>query len=261
MEQKDFIKFLGTAGARFVMALQLRSSAGIYGVLNGKRFILDPGPGTLVRCAKARPRIDLLKLDYIFLTHVHIDHSNDINVIIDAMTEGGLTPKGTLFAPAEAVEGENKVIFNYVKNFLNKIEILKPFGEYSLDNNIKLISYPHRHTAETYGLKFITEKKVVSFIVDTEFFPELIDYYQGSNIIIINTVMIKFPEKHRVPVIKHLSVGDTKKIITAIKPEKVVLTHFGMQMVKAKPWEVAEKLAKETGLNVIAANDGSTIEL
>ena len=101
MNDKDFVKFLGTAGARFVMARQVRYSAGTLIRLKGKSLMLDPGPGTLVRCALARPKIDAARLDAILLTHAHIDHSGDVNVLIDAMTAGGLERRGALFAPAE----------------------------------------------------------------------------------------------------------------------------------------------------------------
>ncbi len=73
----DSIKFLGTAGARFVMLKQLRASGGIWLELAGARLLIDPGPGTLVRCAKSRPRLDPAKLDAIVLTHKHLDHSSD----------------------------------------------------------------------------------------------------------------------------------------------------------------------------------------
>jgi ribonuclease BN (tRNA processing enzyme) len=41
----------------------------------------------------------------------------------------------------------------------------------------------------------------------------------------------------------------------------VVLTHFGMRMLQAKPWELAERLTEETGVKVIAARDGMTLEI
>jgi hypothetical protein len=56
----SFIKFLGTAGARFVTMRQLRSGAGVLYSLRGFHFPLDPGPGTLVRCASSRPRMAIL---------------------------------------------------------------------------------------------------------------------------------------------------------------------------------------------------------
>ena len=61
----SFIKFLGTAGARFVVARQLRSSAGIFLKFQSKNIILDPGPGTLARCASSRPSIDASELDAV----------------------------------------------------------------------------------------------------------------------------------------------------------------------------------------------------
>ena len=47
---KNWIKFVGTAGARFVVAKQLRSSGGLWFSLQGMNLYLDPGPGALVRC-------------------------------------------------------------------------------------------------------------------------------------------------------------------------------------------------------------------
>ncbi|UCB52854.1 MAG: hypothetical protein JSV10_01825, partial [Candidatus Zixiibacteriota bacterium] len=62
------IKFLGTAGARFVVTKQLLSTAGTWITLEGKNVLLDPGPGTLVRCARSRPPLDPTKLDAIILS-------------------------------------------------------------------------------------------------------------------------------------------------------------------------------------------------
>jgi len=44
----DFIKFLGTAGARFVMIRQLRASGGLWVSANNKNILIDPGPGSIV---------------------------------------------------------------------------------------------------------------------------------------------------------------------------------------------------------------------
>ena len=71
----NFIKFLGTAGARFVVIKQLRASGGIFFSLSGTNLLVDPGPGCLVKSIKSRPSIDPLKIDGIFLSHKHIDHS------------------------------------------------------------------------------------------------------------------------------------------------------------------------------------------
>lgn len=258
MNNTDYIKFLGTAGARYVVARQLRYSAGTFIRLNDKNIIIDPGPGTLVRCAKSRPSIDVTTLDAIILSHAHIDHTNDANILIDAMTEGGLKKRGILYAPKDCLRGKNAVILNYLKDFLEVINILRENKKYKIGDLTFNTSIKHRHPVETYGLIFDFDGKKISFLVDTEYFPELIESYKNSYILVINVVRYK---PHKSSKVMHLSIRDAKEIISKIRPEKTILTHFGWSMIRAKPWEVALRLSSELKLDVRAASDGMSIEL
>lgn len=258
MSERDLIKVLGTAGARFVVAKQLRSSAGTFIRLNGKNVILDPGPGTLVRMAKSKPAIDVTKLDAIILTHAHIDHSGDVNVLIDAMTEGGFKTRGVLFAPRECLEGEDPVVLRYHRGFLTDIVALEAQRDYSFDGVAFSTSVAHDHGSETYGIIFNRQGKKVSFMVDTRFFPELLASYAGSDLLVMNLVRLR---PHESGEVLHLCVDDAREILSAIRPRKTVLTHFGMTMIRAKPWVVAQKLSEELGIDVTAASDGMVLEL
>jgi phosphoribosyl 1,2-cyclic phosphodiesterase len=258
MKDKEFIKFLGTAGARFVVARQLRSSAGVYLKIKEKSIIIDPGPGTLVRCAKSKPAIDVTKLDALILTHAHIDHTNDANVLIDAMTGGGLQKRGMLFAPSECLEGANAVVLPYVRDFVQDIGILKPNQRYHLDEVTFTTSSKHQHPVETYGVMFQQNGKKISFMVDTKYFPGLIKDYRDSHTLIMNVVRCK---PHESGAVMHLSIDDVREILSGIRPGKAILTHFGMTMLKAKPWDVATRLSDELQLEVIAASDGMVVEL
>lgn len=257
MDSDDHIKFLGTAGARYVVAKQLRYSAGTFIKIKDKNIILDPGPGTLVRCAKSRPPIDVTTIDAIILTHAHIDHTNDANILIDAMTEGGLKKGGTLFAPKDCLFGRNAVILNYLRDFLEDIKILEENKKYQIGDLTFNTSIKHRHPVETYGIIFDFNGKKISFLVDTNYFPELIESYKNSYILILNVVRYK---PHKSSKVMHLSIRDAKEIISKIRPEKTILTHFGWSMIRAKPWEVAERLTSELGVEVIAASDGMSLE-
>ncbi len=257
MDNSDYIKFLGTAGARYVVARQLRYSAGTFIRMKEKNIILDPGPGTLLRCAKSRPPIDISTIDAIILTHAHIDHTNDANILIDAMTEGGNKKRGILFTPRSCLEGDNRVILNYVRDFLEDIIILEENDKYKLGKLEFNTSIKHKHPVETYGIIFNCDGKKISFMVDSEYFPGLIESYMDSSILIINMVRYK---PHKSGKVMHLSFDNVKEIILKTKPLKVILTHFGMSMLRARPWEVAERLTSELGVKVRAASDGMSFE-
>lgn len=249
------IKFLGTAGARVVMAKQLRFSGGIWLNLRDTHILIDPGPGSLVRCARSRPRLDPGKLDAIILTHKHLDHSGDLNVMIEAMTNGGFSRRGTLFAPKDALEGEDPVVLRYLRKFLQQIEVLEEKGSYTIKDVTFTTPVKHKHGVETLGLNITSPSPTISLITDTRYFEGLEDYYTGS-ILIINVVRFK-PK----PDLDHLSFEEVKKIISSNKPELAILTHFGMTMLKAQPWRMARRLQEELGIPVLAARDGMGIDL
>ena len=254
----NFVKFLGTAGARFVMARQLRSSAGTLVALDGQRIMLDPGPGTLVRCARARPRIDPAGLDAVVLTHAHIDHSGDLNALLDAMTGGGHHPRGVLFAPRQCIEGPDAVLLGYLRPHVEQIVPLEAETDYVLGPVRFATSVRHRHAAETYGLKFRHAGGTLAFLVDTAPFEELADAYANADVLVISVVL---REPHKSPHIMHLSLEDAREVIRAVGPRKAVLTHFGMTMLKARPWELAARLSDDLGTEVVAASDGMTLPL
>ncbi len=255
----NFIKFLGTAGARFVMIQQLRSSAGTVVYLDGKKILLDPGPGTLVRCNSSRPKINPAKLDAIILSHRHVDHSTDVNVMMEAMSEGGFKKRGLLFAPEDCLEGEDPVVLRYLRDYIQGVATLRAHSHYEVNGLHFRTSGQHAHGAETYGLMFESSVGRISFLLDTEFFPELLDWYAGARVLVLNVV--RFKEANDGRLIQHLCLADAKQIITTLQPETAILTHFGSTMLRNKPWELAEQLTRETGVKVIAASDGMSFAL
>jgi phosphoribosyl 1,2-cyclic phosphodiesterase len=249
----NFIKFLGTAGARFVMIKQLRASGGIWVSSQGTNVLIDPGPGSIVRCAASRPKLDPAKLDAIILTHRHLDHSGDINVMIEAMTEGGFKKRGIVFCPADTT-GDDTVILRHALNFPEKIEILEASKSYAVGAFEFQTSPAHIHPVQTYGLKFKIKNTAVSLLVDTRYFKEIVDFYK-TDILIICVVFYQ-PR----PEVDHLSLYDAESLIREIKPKRAVLTHFGMTMLKAKPHIQAQELSQRLGILVEAAYDGMTLK-
>ncbi len=248
------IVFLGTAGGRIVVFKQIRASGGIWVTLNNINLHIDPGPGALIRALKSKANLDPEKLDAIILSHEHLDHSADVNVMIEAMTQGGFKPRGTLFATKTALE-DDPVVLRYVRNYLNDIKIIEEGATFEF-KGIK-ISTPVRniHGQETYGIIIEADNLKIAYTSDTRFFEKMLDFYRGD-ILILNT--LRLTKKHE---LDHLDVEDARIIISQTKPKLAILTHFGMTMVRAHPWEVAKKLQDELGTKVIAANDGMILNL
>jgi len=247
----DFIKFLGTAGARFVMIKQMRSSGGLWIHRKDTNVLVDPGPGSIVRCANSKPKLDPSRLDAIILTHRHLDHCADVNVMIEAMTEGGFKKRGVVFCPADAVE-DDPVILKYLRGFPERIELLKPYKKYKVGDFEFQTSMRHIHPVETYGIKFYIGDKSVSLLTDTRYFEHLKDFYNTEVVIVSVVFFLPRPE------IDHLSLLEVEALIKDIKPKKTILFHFGMTMLKARPDIQAQTLSKKLGREVLSAYDGMT---
>ena len=239
---------------------QFLASGGLWLNLNGTEILVDPGPGCIVQSTKRKLKAE--ELSAIIVSHRHLDHAADVNIMVEAMAQGGFKRHGWLFAPADALETE-PIIFSYLKDFLEGIDVLQEGKSYSIGNVSFTTPIRHIHSVETYGMLFKTAEHTFSYIADSRYFDGLCQRYSGE-LLIINMVFLepKFPTDPppKFP-IDHLSVPDARRIITELKPKVAIITHFGTTVWRAKPWEIATKLSEETGVKVIAAKDGMRFDL
>ena len=245
------ITFLGTGGARVLVFKQLLASGGLWIEQADTRISLDPGPGALVQATKRK--LDPTKLDAILLSHRHLDHSGDVNSMIEAMTTGGFNKRGLVLAPRDAYE-DDPVILKYLRGYVREMLVIEEGASYQIGNVKVTTPIRHHHPGEVYGFVFESPGCHWSYIADTKYFPELADHYR-ADVIVMHTVCLEESE------IYHLSIPDAKRLIEAIRPQKAVITHFGMTIWRAKPWLVAERLSQETGIEVVAARDGMKLPL
>jgi len=246
--------FLGTAGARYVAFGVLRQGGGFWINLDGVNFHFDPGPGALIYAHKKGLHPDWLS--YVVLSHRHLDHCADINHILEAMTLGGKRKKGVLFCPSDAVSYD-PVVLKFTRGNLKETVIVKEGDSFDLEGGLKL-KFPvkHVHGVETYGA-VLKGRVTIGYISDTKYFEGIEKHYvEAKDVLIINNTFLK--EKPHVP---HLCIDDSKRIISTIKPRLAILTHFGMTMIRAKPWEIADGIAQETGIRTVAAWDNMVVDL
>lgn len=251
------IHFLGTGGARFVVARQIRASGGMWLRFGATQIHLDPGPGALVRALASVPPCEPARLDAIVLSHKHLDHAGDVNVMIEAMSQGGWKPRGALVAPRDAFEHE-PVVFPYVRRFVPREELLVEHGAPIAINDVELrAGIRHQHGVETYGLHFHYLGKTVSYLPCTRYFPELIDDYRSHapDVLIMN--VLRFRDAMDVD---HLTYDEARTLIEGIRPGTVIMTHFGTKMLERDPNRLAREIEDDIGVRAYAAHDGWTYD-
>ena len=231
---------------------QILGSGGAWLNLDGNEILVDPGPGCLVHSTKRK--LQPGKLKAILLSHRHLDHSGDINIMIEAMTEGGRKKRGIVFVPSDAIDKE-PVVFSYIRSYTEQVKVLSPGKTYEIDGVRLETPVRHIHPVETYGFIFETPDYTFSWITDTRYFEGLASHYRGE-MAIINVV-------RRMPgaPIDHLSLPEAEQIILEMKPRIAILNHFGMTMWQGRPWELAKESSERTGVKVIAAYDGMKFDL
>jgi phosphoribosyl 1,2-cyclic phosphodiesterase len=234
-----------------VVLNQMRKSGGFWLKLDDVNILHDPGPGSLVMAHKLglRPR----DLDAIILSHRHIDHSNDVNVMTEAMTGGGFNPRGRLIVPSDCLDPD-PVILQYVRPFVEINEITKGMEVTIKEVNLKF-PIKNLHPVDTYGVIYTFKSGRLGYIPDTEYFPELVQAYGGVDYLIINVVRMKTDKR-----IRHLNMYEASELIGKIRPQKAILTHFGLQVLKSFPERQSRLISEKTGVEVIAAHDGMTVD-
>ena len=243
------LTFMGTAGARFMVAKQLAASGGLYIEDGSARLALDPGPGAIVQYAKRK--VDLTKLDAIVVSHRHLDHCGDVNVMVEAMTEGGFAHRGRLFCPSDALD-DDPVVLKYLRKFPQEVVRLEPEITYNV-NGLEFTTTPrHKHQVETYGFRF---GERLGWVTDSAYYDGIAEQHK-ADVMVIHTVLMQCRAE-----LPHLCLEDAARIISEAKPKLAILTHFGMTVWRAHPWELAAELTQRLGIEVKAARDGMSVEL
>ena len=252
---ENIVLFLGTGGDSIVVGKQIRASGGIILELEGNQFLLDPGPGCLARARQAG--VSIRDTIAVLVSHAHTNHSNDLNVVLEAMSVSGLDRIGVVVCNKKVVDGDEKelpVLKNRSRNFVEKIINLNPGAKIGI-NNINITTTKTKHfDSEGMGFIFETPKYRIGYSSDTEYTDEIADQYKGCGILILNC---KYPTGMKEK--GHLNTDDVVRFIQKAKPKLAVINHFGIKMIEANPMYEAREIQKNSKMEVVAARDGLLI--
>jgi ribonuclease BN (tRNA processing enzyme) len=254
---KNFIRFLGTAGTRFMMLSQRRGTGGIWFSYGGCRGVLDPGPGSLVRICEASPPLWPTDINTLILTHRHIDHSSDLTVLAEGMTLKSAEKRGCVLLTEDSSEGGDSVLLKFAEKKIKHLHRHEDGRRTALLGGVTVESVRHEHHGvQCYGVVFRKEGLPTwGLLSDTAALPSFPERYSECEILVMNVTM-PFPRAR----LDHLSLPDAVSLLQAVHPKLAVVTHMSGMLLDYGPERIAETLSTDR-TKAVAADDGMTVDL
>jgi len=260
----DELVILGSGGGRHHIRTQYRATGGILYKFKGRQAHIDPGPGAIVRINQYNE--DPTKTELFIVTHMHIDHFNDLCAIIEASREQlhdrnyNYIEKGTLITTEEVLSFVPK----YHQNMLKRII---PFaqGEKADFKGVEIIGTKTIHSkVEGFGVIFKLEDYSIAFTSDTKVFDGFSEQFSGIDVMVLNLLR---PDS--IHCRRHVCTDEVIPYLNHIKPSLsgLVITHFGSYMdstFSTKNFVPSQliKFREKTNIpNIIGAEDGLKIKI
>ena len=177
------------------------------------------------------------------------------------MSHNGFDVNGVLISNMTFANGSEEanmapMITDFHKRCVERIIVARPGQRIGIENvEIQTLSAFHKDP-NAMGFKLITPEFTLTYSGDTKYSKELIEQYKKSDIIVLNVV---HPQAEKAKDADNLSFDDAVKILQKTQPKLAVITHFGKRMIDEDPLNEAREIQKLTGVQVLAAIDGMSI--
>lgn len=243
------IVFLGTGGggAGF-MSRQVLATGGKYVELDGVKMIIDPGPGTLVYSNYVG--VDLESIDGVLLSHLHPDHSTDVNAVLDGIEQDHfLIAENSCLKPSKDYY---PCVSKYHQKSTKYLFPAKP-GQKIKIAGLAIRTVKAEHYSPCVGFR-IDGTKSIGYASDGSYHPRQSKFFSGCDVLVLNPLV---PTGEKSWPHGHLSIDDVVPMLKKMKkkPRLTVLQHFGFWMLKHGIQTQASILKKRTGCNIISALD------
>jgi len=250
--------FLGTGGGRFATLTQKRRTGGIRFLSKSLNMHLDPGPGALIYSLEMG--LNPQKIMAVLVSHSHLDHYTNAEILIEAMTRGMLKKRGIVAAPHSVLfsnEGSGSAISRYHQKMLEKVVEVKPDVVFHVGDTRVVATEVKHSDPDAVGFRFETpEVGDIAYTSDTEYFEGVGKAYKGVRLLIL---CVMRPSGN--PWMGHMTPEDAIQIVEEVKPEMAVATHFGMKMIFSGPRREVKLIEEKTGVPTIAAFDGMRLRV
>eukprot|EP00211_Chloroparvula_japonica_P005550 CAMPEP_0119119424 /NCGR_PEP_ID=MMETSP1310-20130426/925_1 /TAXON_ID=464262 /ORGANISM="Genus nov. species nov., Strain RCC2339" /LENGTH=347 /DNA_ID=CAMNT_0007108863 /DNA_START=172 /DNA_END=1215 /DNA_ORIENTATION=+ len=244
-----------------------------------KSYIVDVGPGCVRRAEEAYymgcQALDAKRLDRLFITHLHSDHTTGLPDIIFTPWVVGRRTKLEVYGPKGTSHLVNKIVEAYQFDIDHRtcgLEQLHPGGGGAVpheietgtiyeDEHVKVDAIPVNHGDgwETFSYKFTSPTRTVVVSGDTGVnAPEVYEQWKGCDVLVHEVycdTMFKRRPPHWQTYHKnmHTSGRELGKIAKEIQCKTLVLTH--LLFFGGTPEQIVAEIREEFDGEVICGKD------
>lgn len=256
------LKIMGTASA---MPISDRNPSAQVLSVHGRLFLIDCGEGTQQQMR--RMHVSFLKVEAVFITHIHGDHLFGLFGLLSSMAMYGRTGKLDVYGPRAlgSVLKFYDSFFGEGSNFeieFHAVECDSPVLIHE-SKNVRVSAFPLRHKIECYGYRFDgipsgrhPEVSSYAYCSDTVSFPELAEYVKGVRLLYHEaTYMQDMSDKAALR--WHSTTVDAARCALAAGAGKLVVGHYSSRITDFDAY-----LAECTAIfpDTVAAKDGDIFD-
>jgi ribonuclease BN (tRNA processing enzyme) len=223
-------------------------------IVHNTPYLIDFGPGIIRRAASLSPEwggtmkgMNVAKLEYAFLTHIHSDHSAGLSDLLLTPWVMGREKKLKLFGPLGLEDMAYSLLDAYKEDINYRINGTQPGNKTGYqfeftalkegivykDENLIVEAFKVNHGAfdDAYGFRFTSADKVIVFSGDTAPSESLESYAKGADILVHEVYsQAGFIKKTKDWQIyhkgHHTSTYEVGEIASRTMPKLLVLSHI-----------------------------------
>lgn len=239
---------LGTKGGPRVGGA--RSNPANVLLVDGEPYVVDCGQGVARQLVRAG--IPLPRVNKIFFTHLHSDHTLDYGGLVYSAWSAGLKSKVQVWGPP-TLNAMTRSFMDYMKFDIDirvgdegKPQLPQLIETHEFDRDglvmqdakVKVTALRNAHPPihDSFALRFDTPDRSVVFSGDTTYFPPLADFARGADVLVHEVIYVPGVDAmvKRVPnaatlkehlLASHTTTEDVGRIAAAAGVNTLVLSH------------------------------------
>ncbi len=243
-------------GAGTGVPLPQRSPAGVLVQIGATPLLFDLGPGTIPRLDAAG--VSYRDLEYVFLTHLHPDHTLDLVMLLQALHyTPGFTRERALHlfgcpGTQALYEGLLRVYPSLAPRAF-ELTIRELGAERLAFSAWTIETAPSGHTATSLAYRIEAEGKVLVYTGDATENPALIEIAREADAFVCECA---FPRGYATD--DHMTADAVGRVARAAKVKRVVLNHLYPPALEV---DVVAQVRAEYAGEIIIAEDGTRVQV